>query len=76
VRADLVHGEHIYLCERESGAALAEAVRVLHADPQLRQKLAEQGLQKFRESFDLAHLGRLYRSHLEELIRRHSARAG
>jgi glycosyltransferase involved in cell wall biosynthesis len=75
VRAVLVHGKHIYLCERESGPALAEAIRVLYGDPELRQKLADQGLEKFRQSFDLAHLGGLYRKHLHELVDLHSQKS-
>ncbi len=68
VRQVLRHGEHIYLCERASGAALAEALRVLRADPALRARLARQGHRLFREQFCLQVNGQRFAAHLRELI--------
>lgn len=67
VRAVLQHGEHVYLCRRADGAALAQAILDLYHDPDLCRRLAEQGHRRFIEQFDLEHNGRLYATHLQEL---------
>jgi glycosyltransferase involved in cell wall biosynthesis len=76
VRDVLVHGEHIFLCDRESGPSLAEAICSLYSDPELCQKLAKQGLAKFKEAYDLDHLGALYSGHLQELVHKQTVRRG
>ena len=68
VRQALVHGEHVYLCERANPQALADAVRTLKADPDLRRRLAESGHRLYREKFDLQHNGARYAAHLRELV--------
>jgi glycosyltransferase involved in cell wall biosynthesis len=70
VRQVLQHGEHIYLCERASGAALAEAIRALREDPGLRARLSEQGYRLFQEQFCLQMNGQRFATHLQELIRK------
>jgi glycosyltransferase involved in cell wall biosynthesis len=67
----LIHGEHVYLCERANPRALAEAVKTLKADPELRQRLAKSGYQLYRTQFDLQHNGARYTAHLRELVTRH-----
>ena len=64
----LVHGVHLFLCERGDAASLAEAIRALHADPSLRQRLAENGYRIFRAGFDVTHIGQQFAAHLEELL--------
>lgn len=63
----LVHGEHLYLCERGDPGSLAEAIRSLQADPELCQRLAENGYRLFCEEFDLDHIGQEFSRYLEEL---------
>jgi glycosyltransferase involved in cell wall biosynthesis len=63
----LVHGEHLYLCERGDPGSLAEAIRSLQADPELRQRLADNGYRLFCEQFDLDHIGQEFARHLTEL---------
>jgi glycosyltransferase involved in cell wall biosynthesis len=70
VGQDLVHGEHLYLCERANPQALADAVRTLKADPDLRRCLAESGHRLYREEFDLQRNGARYAAHLRELVER------
>lgn len=70
VRQALVHGEHLYLCERANPQALADAVRILKANADLRRRLAEGGYRLYREVFDLQHNGARYAAHLRELIER------
>jgi glycosyltransferase involved in cell wall biosynthesis len=69
MRAAIAHGEHIYLCERENPAALAEAILVLRNDPQLRAQLGQNGYRLFKEKYSLAQIGRLAGSHLREVAR-------
>jgi len=64
----LVHGEHLYLCERADPQALADAVRTLKADADLCRRLAESGHRLYREEFDLRHNGARYAAHLHELV--------
>lgn len=46
----LRHGETAYLCPPGDPAALADAIRVLHSDPQLRLSLAKGGRKLYEES--------------------------
>jgi glycosyltransferase involved in cell wall biosynthesis len=68
VRQELEHGEHLYLCERKSGESLSEAIRILFANPNLCQKLAEQGYQIFSRRYSLLQNGRRFAAHLDELV--------
>ena len=67
----LVHGEHLYLCDRANPQALADAVRTLKANPDLRRRLAQNGYHLYRQEFDLQHNGARYAAHLRELMKRH-----
>ncbi len=69
VRRQMVHGEHLYLCSRADPVSLAEAIRRLKSNPELRCRLAEQGHRLYRERFDLQHNGARFVSHLYELVR-------
>ena len=66
----LVHGEHLYLCDRANPQALADAVRTLKANPDLRRRLAQNGYHLYRQEFDLQHNGARYAAHLRELMKR------
>ena len=70
VRRALVHGEHLYLCERANPQSLADAVRILKAEPDLRRRLAENGHRLFQTQFDLRHNGARFAAHLNELVGR------
>jgi glycosyltransferase involved in cell wall biosynthesis len=64
----LVHGEHLYLCERANPQALADAVCTLRAASDLRQRLAKSGYHLYRAQFDLQHNGARFAAHLCELV--------
>jgi glycosyltransferase involved in cell wall biosynthesis len=68
VRRLLTHGEHVYLCPRANPEALADAIRLLRSDSQMRRRLAENGHRLFTEQFDLAHNGQRYAAHLAEVL--------
>ncbi len=68
VRSQFSHCEHIFLIERRNPASLADAIRTLRADPELRSKLVANGEQMFREHFDVRHIGERAAGHLRELI--------
>lgn len=68
VRQSLVHGEHIYLCERANPQSLADALRTLKADPCLCQRLADEGYKLYRAQFDLGQNGARYEAHLRALV--------
>ena len=63
----LIHGEHIWLCDRESAESLAQAVLTLKQSPELRENLAENGYRRFVERFSVAALGRQFVPALESL---------
>jgi len=69
----LVHREHLYLCERANPQALADAVRILKANPDLRRRLAQKGYRLYQEEFDLQHNGARYAAHLRELVARYQS---
>jgi glycosyltransferase involved in cell wall biosynthesis len=68
VRESLVHGKHVYLCERGNPQALADAVRVLKEDYELRRSLEQSGYRLFQNRFSLQHNGARYSAHLRELV--------
>lgn len=68
VRRQMIHGEHLYLCDRANPASLAEAVRMLKADPELRRRLAERGHQIYQERYALEHIGKQFATHLQEVV--------
>lgn len=68
IRQAFVHGQNIYLCDRASPQSLAEAIRVLAADPNLMQRLAENGYAIFQERFSIARIGAQFRQHLEDVL--------
>lgn len=68
VRQSLVHGTHVYLCERADPQSLAEAICILKRDPELRQQLAVGGYKLFNAQFSLQRNGARYAAHLRELV--------
>jgi glycosyltransferase involved in cell wall biosynthesis len=68
VRQSLTHGQHVYLCERANPRALADAIRTLKMDADLRRRLAESGHQLFQEQYSLEHNGVRFAAHLRELL--------
>jgi glycosyltransferase involved in cell wall biosynthesis len=68
VRRALVHGEHLYLCERANPRALADAVCALKVKPDLRQCLAESGYHLYHARFNLQHNGARFAAYLHELV--------
>lgn len=69
VRRAFEHGKHLYLVERGNADALAAAIRVLAADPALRQRLATSGHAEFAANYTVAHIGARFAAHLQELVR-------
>jgi glycosyltransferase involved in cell wall biosynthesis len=61
------HGENIYLCQRGSGSAIAEAILTLFKDPTLQTKIADNGYSLFKKKYDLLHNGQRYKLILEEM---------
>jgi len=64
----LKHGEHLYLCERGNPQALAEAIRTLKSDPDLCRRLGQNGYRIFYDKFDVNNVGKIFASHLEEVL--------
>ncbi|MBS1250301.1 MAG: Alpha-D-kanosaminyltransferase [Chloroflexi bacterium] len=58
------HGTHLYTCERENPAALAQAIEALAKNPSLREKLGREGYAYFQEKFTVEKSGDLFINHL------------
>ena len=65
----LTHRLHLYLCERQNPAALAQAIRALRDDPDLRQQLSRQGRMFFCQEFRPESLGARMATILEQTDR-------
>ncbi len=63
----LRHGVHLYVCERGNPQALANGIRALKGDPELRKHLAENGYKAFSEQFSVTVLGSELTSQLRSL---------
>jgi len=70
VSETLVDREEIYLVERENPADLARAITDLQQNESLRQRLAQQGFQKFSQHHTLHALGSQLQTHLMEVVAR------
>jgi glycosyltransferase involved in cell wall biosynthesis len=68
IRQVCVHMENIFLCERASGESLANAIMILWKDHVLREKLAQNGYELFREHYELIKNGARFKEHLLELL--------
>jgi glycosyltransferase involved in cell wall biosynthesis len=68
VQAALADGEHVLLCARQDPESLAEAVIRLMEQPELRERLARQGFERYAQAFAPDRLGRQARTHLEALV--------
>lgn len=64
----LQHGVHLYLCERGDAESLAQGIRALRTDRDLRQRMAENGYRIFCAGFDVTHIGQRFAAHLKELL--------
>ena len=69
VRRNLTHGEDIWLCRRADPQALAEAIRTLHANPALVDRLGEKGYETFVGHYDLKHIGQTLSRAIETEMR-------
>ncbi len=68
VREALEHGKHVFLVERANGAAIAEGLLTLKANPALRERLSREGYRTFKERYALEALGALAAGHLREAV--------
>ena len=69
MRNTFVHGEHLYLCERENPRSLADAILSLREHPELREKIARQGYNHYKEHFSFDQIGARLKQCLVERIR-------
>jgi len=68
VRELLKNGENCILCEPASGQSLADAIIKLKNDSALRQKIADNGYELFRQSLRPVALGKQLKDRLIEMI--------
>lgn len=64
---EIIHGKHLYLCDRGSPESIAEAIRLLKSNPRLQKKLAQNGNKIFHQNFDIKNIGLITKHHLDEL---------
>jgi glycosyltransferase involved in cell wall biosynthesis len=65
VRESLAHGEHIYLVKRDDPQALARGLIELRRDPQLRERLAQNGYSYYQAHNSVTALG----ARMEDVLR-------
>jgi glycosyltransferase involved in cell wall biosynthesis len=68
LRALMIHGKHIYLCERGNPQSLVDAICELKSDKSKCQLLGENAYRLFRERFSTQSIGRIFAKHLQELV--------
>ncbi|MBI1881504.1 MAG: glycosyltransferase [Chloroflexi bacterium] len=68
VREVLTHRTSAYLIERANPQALAEGIKVLQADEDLRKTLSTQGYALYQRYFTIEQIGFLFKQHLIELV--------
>ena len=65
----LQHGRDVWLIPREDGAALADAIRTLHAQPDLREALAKSGHAVYLSGHTPAALGAQFEHILRTVLK-------
>jgi glycosyltransferase involved in cell wall biosynthesis len=70
MQATFRHREHLYLCERASPEALADAIMTLRDDAELRQHVAESGYRFFQANYTIDHTSVQLARHLDEVVGR------
>jgi glycosyltransferase involved in cell wall biosynthesis len=68
VRKALIHGEQVYLCERENPISLAKAIRTLKDNPGLCRRLGQNGHQIFLDMYNVNHIGHIFTTYLNEIL--------
>jgi glycosyltransferase involved in cell wall biosynthesis len=68
IREAFTHGQHIFLCKRADGQSLADAIIILWKNPELRQKIAQNGYILFQGKYNLLSNGKRFYSYLNELV--------
>ncbi len=66
----LQHRVHLYLCKRGDPRSLAEGIRTLKSDAELRQRLIENGREIVSTHFNTTAIGKTAATHLHELVDR------
>ena len=70
IREALTHGENIWLCEPGNGKALADAILTLKDNKVLRESIAENGYQYFKNHFSVEALSRDLTEVVKDLLQR------
>jgi glycosyltransferase involved in cell wall biosynthesis len=70
MRSVFAHGEHLYLCDRADPQALADAIRVLRDDENLRKHMAESGHRAFETGYTIERTGEALVRYLYESMER------
>jgi glycosyltransferase involved in cell wall biosynthesis len=68
IRQIFKHQEHIYLCRREDGQSIAEAIVALWKNPSLRNTIAQNGYNLFLKRYRLEKNGYRLKQYIRELI--------
>jgi glycosyltransferase involved in cell wall biosynthesis len=74
VRESLTHGEHIYLVERDDAESLAEGLRTLRDDPELRENISRLGYEQFLAENSIAAIGEKTERALRILVAQQAAK--
>ncbi len=67
VRNALVHGKHVWLCERANPESLASSILMLSEKPALRESIAKRGHELFSAEYSTAILGARFGHQLRKL---------
>ena len=65
--SSLIHGQHVWLCNRENPESLAEAILTLRRSPELCIEMAENGYRLFLDRYSVAALGRQFVPAIESI---------
>lgn len=68
IKSCMIHGEHLYLCERGNPESLAKAIIALKHDSNLRNKISTCGYGLFKNHYSIEKTAILLKSYIDELV--------
>ena len=73
MRRAFTHKKHVYLCQRESGSSITEAILTIKSDPSLCQNLSQNGFVIYKKMYSFNRIADMLDTVIQETVHCHNA---